>query len=96
MGWKGSDTRSIFFDNMEISSSNILGNIQKGFNQFLATLTGGRITIAALSLGIAQGAYDAALKYSHEREAFGKKIMALISKKVLNIIKSQDLITKPF
>ena len=74
MGWKGSDTRSIFFDNMEISSSNILGNIQKGFNQFLATLTGGRITIAALSLGIAQGAYDAALKYSHEREAFGKKI----------------------
>ena len=74
MGWKGSDTRSVFFDNMEISSSNILGNPEKGFNQFLQTLTGGRITIAALALGISQGAYNAALHYSKEREAFGKKI----------------------
>ena len=74
MGWKGSDTRSVFFDNMEIPSSNILGNPEKGFNQFLQTLTGGRITIAALALGISQGAYNAALDYSKEREAFGKKI----------------------
>ena len=74
MGWKGSDTRSIFFDNMEIPDSNILGDTKKGFNQFLETLTGGRITIAALALGISQGAYNLALKYSHEREAFGKKI----------------------
>tara|TARA_B100000902_G_scaffold393121_1_gene446797 strand:- start:4369 stop:5526 length:1158 start_codon:yes stop_codon:yes gene_type:complete len=74
MGWKGSDTRSIFFDNMKIPSTNILGNTQKGFNQFLETLTGGRITIAALALGISQGAYNLALHYSQEREAFGKKI----------------------
>ena len=74
MGWKGSDTRSIFFDNMKIPSTNILGNTQKGFNQFLETLTGGRITIAALALGISQGAYNLALNYSQEREAFGKKI----------------------
>ena len=74
MGWKGSDTRSVFFDNMKIPSTNILGNTQKGFNQFLETLTGGRITIAALALGISQGAYNLALNYSQEREAFGKKI----------------------
>ncbi len=74
MGWKGSDTRSVYFDNMEIPSSNILGDTSKGFKQFLKTLTGGRITIAALSLGICQAAYEASLKYSNERTAFGKKI----------------------
>ena len=74
MGWKGSDTRSVFFDSMEIPSTHILGDPEKGFNQFLQTLTGGRITIAALALGISQGAYNLALNYSCEREAFGKKI----------------------
>ena len=74
MGWKGSDTRSVYFDQMEIPSSNILGDTSKGFKQFLKTLTGGRITIAALSLGICQAAYEASLKYSNERTAFGKKI----------------------
>jgi len=74
MGWKASDTRSVFFENMRIPAENILGSPSQGFKQFLRTLTGGRITIGALSLGTAQGGYDAALKYSKEREAFGKKI----------------------
>ena len=74
MGWKGSDTRSVYFDNMEIPESNILGSPDKGFKHFLQTLTGGRITISALALGICQAAYNIALKYSHERKAFGKKI----------------------
>ena len=74
MGWKGSDTRSVYFDNMEIPATNILGSPDKGFKQFLKTLTGGRITIAALSLGIAEAAYEIALKYSNERKAFGKNI----------------------
>ena len=74
MGWKGSDTRSVYFDNMVISEKNILGDIKTGYKQFLQTLTAGRITIAALSIGIAQGAYESALNYTNEREAFGKKI----------------------
>ena len=74
MGWKGSDTRSVYFEDMYIPKENILGNPSKGFKQFLRTLTGGRITIGALSLGTAQGAYERALRYSCEREAFGKQI----------------------
>ncbi len=74
MGWKGSDTRSVFFENMKISKENILGSPSKGFKQFLQTLVGGRITIGALSLGTAQGAYQLAINYSKEREAFGKAI----------------------
>ena len=74
MGWKGSDTRSVYFEDMHIPKENVLGNPSKGFKQFLRTLTGGRITIGALALGTAQGAYERALKYSCEREAFGKQI----------------------
>ena len=74
MGWKGSDTRSIYFDNMKISKENILGTPGKGFKQFLQTLTGGRISISALAIGTAEGAYERALKYAKERDAFGKKI----------------------
>ena len=74
MGWRGSDTRTVYFDNMKISKKNILGKPDKGFKQFLQTLTGGRISISALALGTAEGAYERALKYSDEREAFGKKI----------------------
>ena len=74
MGWKGSDTRSVYFEDMYIPKDNVLGNPSKGFKQFLRTLTGGRITIGALSLGTAQGAYERALRYSCEREAFGKQI----------------------
>ena len=74
MGWRGSDTRSVFFENMKIPKENILGSPSKGFKQFLKTLVGGRITIGALSLGTAQGAYELTLSYSKERSAFGKPI----------------------
>ena len=74
MGWKASDTRSLFFENMKIPTDSILGDPSKGFKQFLNTLTGGRVTIASLSLGIATGAYEKSLQYSKEREAFGKPI----------------------
>ena len=74
MGWKGSDTRSIYFEDMVISKQCLLGTPSRGFKQFLQTLTGGRITIGALSLGTAQGAYERAVKYSFEREAFSKPI----------------------
>lgn len=74
MGWRASDTRSVFFENMRLPKSATLGQPSKGFKQFLQTLTGGRITIGALSLGTAQGGYIAALNYSQEREAFGKQI----------------------
>ena len=74
MGWCGSDTRSVFFKDMHIPASAVLGNPSKGFKQFLKTLTGGRITIGALGLGTAQGAFARALEYSQEREAFGKSI----------------------
>lgn len=74
MGWRGSDTRSVFFENVMVPKANLLGEPSKGFQQFLNTLVGGRITIGALSLGNAQGAYQLALNYSQEREAFGKPI----------------------
>ena len=74
MGWCGSDTRSVFFKDMHIPKSAVLGNPSKGFKQFLKTLTGGRITIGALGIGTAQGAFALALAYSQEREAFGKSI----------------------
>ena len=74
MGWRASDTRSVYFDNMRIPKENVLGDPSGGFKQFLRTLTSGRITIGALSIGTAAGAYELALKYSVEREAFGKAI----------------------
>ena len=74
MGWCGSDTRSVFFKDMHIPKSAVLGNPSKGFKQFLKTLTGGRITIGALGIGTAQGAFARVLAYSQEREAFGKPI----------------------
>lgn len=74
MGWKASDTRQLFFEDMRVSKENMLGHPGKGFKTFLKTLTGGRISVAALSVGTAWGAYERALKYSLEREAFGKPI----------------------
>ena len=74
MGWCGSDTRSVFFRDMRIPKTSVLGKPSKGFKQFLKTLTGGRITIGALGIGTAQGAFARALAYSQEREAFGKPI----------------------
>ncbi len=74
LGMRASETACLFFDNCKIPASNILGEVGEGFVQSMKILDGGRISIAALSLGIAKGATNAAIKYSHEREQFGKKI----------------------
>ena len=74
MGLRASDTSTVIFDNCRIPESNLLGKEGNGYRDSLKILSGGRIGIAALSLGIAQGAYEAALNYSREREQFGKPI----------------------
>ncbi|HLS09308.1 acyl-CoA dehydrogenase family protein [Lentibacillus sp.] len=74
MGVRGSDTAEIVLDDVRVPKENLLGDPQKGFNQFLYTLDGGRISIAALGLGIAQGSLDKALAYAKERKQFGKPL----------------------
>jgi alkylation response protein AidB-like acyl-CoA dehydrogenase len=74
MGFRGSPTREVYFDNIEISDDRRIGEVGKGFTIAMDTLDHTRITIAAQALGIAQGALDAAEKYSHERKQFGKEI----------------------
>jgi alkylation response protein AidB-like acyl-CoA dehydrogenase len=74
LGMRASETACLFFDNCRIPAENLLGEVGEGFIQSMKILDGGRISIAALSLGIAKGARNAALKYSQEREQFGKKI----------------------
>lgn len=75
LGMRASETACLFFDNCRVHKDNILGNVGDGFVQSLKILDGGRISIAALSLGIAKGAFEAALKYAQERQQFGKTIM---------------------
>ena len=74
MGFRGSPTREVYFDNVELSDDRRVGEVGKGFSIAMDTLDHTRITIAAQALGIAQGALDAAEKYSHERKQFGKEI----------------------
>ena len=74
LGMRASETAELVFDNCKIPKENVLGNPGEGFIQSLKILDGGRISIAALSLGIAKGAYQASLKYAKEREQFGKPI----------------------
>ncbi len=74
LGMRGSDWASLVFEDARIPRDHLLGPEGQGFSTFMKTLEGGRISIGALSLGIAQGAYDCALKYAKEREAFGKKL----------------------
>jgi len=74
LGMRASETAELIFDNCKIPEFNILGNVGEGFVQAMKVLDGGRISIAALGLGIAKGAYQAALHYSKEREQFGKPI----------------------
>jgi len=74
MGWRASDTRQLFFEDMKVPVENILGNPKEGFKTFLKTLIGGRISVGALAVGTAEGAYKKALKYSTERKAFGREI----------------------
>jgi butyryl-CoA dehydrogenase len=74
MGWRASDTRELHFEDAEIPRENMLGRRGEGFVNFLKTLDAGRIGIAALSLGIAEGAYEAALQYAGTRKQFGRYI----------------------
>ncbi|MCI5057980.1 MAG: acyl-CoA dehydrogenase family protein [Flavobacteriales bacterium] len=74
LGMRASETTELIFDNCRIHESQMLGQEGQGFIQAMKVLDGGRISIAALSLGIAHGAYDASLQYSKEREQFGKPI----------------------
>jgi alkylation response protein AidB-like acyl-CoA dehydrogenase len=74
MGWRASDTRALHFQDAIVPKENMLGARGEGFVQFLKTLDAGRIGIAALSLGIAEGAYDAAREYAGARKQFGKHI----------------------
>lgn len=74
LGMRASETAEMIFENCRVHKDNILGQVGEGFIQAMKVLDGGRISIAALSLGIATGAYRAALKYSKEREQFGQPI----------------------
>ncbi len=74
MGWRASDTRELAFVDAELPEDSILGERGQGLKQFLKILDGGRISVAALSVGLAMGAYDEALKYAKERHAFGQPI----------------------
>ena len=74
LGMRASETAELIFDNVLVSDANRLGEVGSGFKQAMKILDGGRISIAALSLGIARGAYKAALKYSLERHQFGQPI----------------------
>ena len=74
MGWHASDTRELSFRDCAVPDGNLLGPRGQGFNQFLEILDGGRISVAAMAVGLAQGAYDLAAAYAQEREQFGSPI----------------------
>jgi short-chain 2-methylacyl-CoA dehydrogenase len=76
LGWRASDTRELSFRDVHVPEENLLGPRGKGFQQFLEILDGGRISVAAMGVGLAQGAYDLALQYAKERQQFGKPIAA--------------------
>ena len=74
LGWRASDTRELSFEDCSVPEDNLLGPRGVGFRQFLEILDGGRISVAAMGVGLAQGAYDLAFSYAQEREQFGKPI----------------------
>jgi short/branched chain acyl-CoA dehydrogenase len=74
LGWRASDTRELSFEDAAVPEGNLLGPRGKGFQQFLEILDGGRISVAAMGVGLAQGAYDLAYAYAQERQQFGKPI----------------------
>ncbi len=92
MGMRASETCELIFDNCRIPKENLIGVEGEGFKQAMQILDGGRISIGALSLGIAKGAYEAALKYSKEREQFGQSISKFqaISFKLADMITEID------
>ena len=76
VGWNASDTRELSFTDCRVPAENLLGELGRGYAQFLSILDEGRIAIAALGVGLAQGCLDESLRYAREREAFGKPIGA--------------------
>jgi short-chain 2-methylacyl-CoA dehydrogenase len=74
LGWRASDTRELSFQGVRVPEGNLLGTRGEGFHQFLKILDGGRISVAAMGVGLAQGAYDLAFDYARERHQFGKPI----------------------
>jgi len=74
MGWNASDTRPLNFDDVHVPEENLVGPRGAGFRQFMNTLDGGRISVSAMGVGLAQGALDEALSYAKERVAFGQSI----------------------
>ena len=74
LGWRASDTRELSFDDIHVPEGNLVGPRGAGFRQFLEILDGGRISVAAMGVGLAQGAYDLAYAYAKDREQFGKPI----------------------
>jgi short-chain 2-methylacyl-CoA dehydrogenase len=74
LGWRASDTRELSFSSCAVPEGNLLGPRGQGFHQFLEILDGGRISVAAMGVGLAQGAYDLAAAYAKERQQFGRPI----------------------
>jgi len=74
LGWRASDTRALSFSDCAVPAGNLLGTRGQGFHQFLEILDGGRISVAAMGVGVAQGAYDLAYAYARERHQFGRPI----------------------
>jgi butyryl-CoA dehydrogenase len=74
MGWRASDTRELLLEDAWVSEASRLGNEGEGFVNFMRTLDAGRIGVAALSLGLAEGALEVALRYTSEREQFGRRL----------------------
>jgi alkylation response protein AidB-like acyl-CoA dehydrogenase len=74
LGWRASDTRELSFRDCAVPEGNLLGERGRGFAQFMEILDGGRISVAAMGVGLAQGAYDLAFAYAQERQQFGRPI----------------------
>lgn len=90
MMWRASDTSELYFDDVKVPKENLLGEVGMGSKIMLQTLDGGRLSIAAMGLGCAQGAYELALAYAKERKQFGKPI----SKFQINAFKLADMAMK--
>ncbi len=98
LGVRASETAELIFDNVRVPDENVIGEVGKGFVQAMQILDGGRISIAALSCGIARGAYEASVKYAKEREQFGRPIAQFqgISFKLADMatkVKAAELLT---
>src|SRR5213075_529062 len=74
LGWRASDTRELSFRDCAVPEGNLLGPRGQGFQQFLEILDGGRISVGAMGVGLAQGAYDLAYAYAQQRQQFGRPI----------------------